>query len=72
MRIPTTGIVQRERENHSDQCRDRLEAELAKSEEGQARLERSKDRIDHWTAKVGEDVLAGEVVENNVERKGSR
>ena len=60
-----------QRQNHSDQCRDRLEAELAKSEEGQVRLERSKDRINHWTAKVGEDVLAGEVVENNVEQERS-
>ena len=51
-----TGIGQRQ--NHSDQCRDRLEVELAKSEKGQVRLERSKDRIDHWAAKVGEDVLA--------------
>ena len=59
-----TGIGQRQ--NHSDQCRDTLESDLAKSEEGQVRLERSKDRIDHWAAKVGKDALAGEVVENNV------
>ena len=64
-----TGIGQRQ--NHSDQCRDRLEAELAKSEEGQARLEKSKDRIDHWAAKIGEDVLADEAVTDNNEREGS-
>ena len=62
-----TGIGQRQ--NQSDQCRDRLEAEFATSEEGQARLERSKDRIDHWGAKVGEEALAEDVVENNVEQE---
>ena len=50
-----TGIGQRQ--NHSDQCRDRIEAELAKSDQDRARLDKSKDRIDHWAAKSGEEIL---------------
>ena len=47
-----TGIGQRQ--NHS---RGRVEAELAKSEEGQTRIDRSKDRIDHWVAKAREEPI---------------
>ena len=47
----------------------RVEVELAKSEEGQARLDRSKDRIDHWAAKVGEEVLAEDAAIDNNERE---
>ena len=50
-----TGIGQRQ--NRSDQCRDRIEAELAKSGDGQVRPYRSKDRIYHWAAKAREEAL---------------
>ena len=46
-----------------------MEAELAKSEEGQARLDKSKDRIDHWAAKIGEDALVDESVEKDSEQE---
>ena len=47
------------RQNHSSDCRQRIEAELEKTEEGQERLDKSKERIDHW-------VVASEAV--NIEQ----
>ena len=34
----------------------RIESELARIDDGQSRLGKSKDRIDHWTAKSGEAI----------------
>ena len=36
----------------------RIEAELIQTEDGQLRIGKSKDRIDHWTAKSGEAIMA--------------
>ena len=47
----------------TDQCRMRIETELAKADDGQSRLEKSKDRIDHWTAKSGEAILTEQKIE---------
>ena len=39
------------RQGHSDLCRSRIEVKLLETEIGQARLGRTRDRIDHWTSK---------------------
>ena len=39
------------RQGHNDQCRARIEDQLEQTDEGQARLGRTKDRIEHWIAK---------------------
>jgi len=39
---------------HSGQCRARIEAELAQTERGKARLEHVKERLDRAAAKIGE------------------
>ena len=57
-----TGIGQRQ--NHSDQCQDRIEEELTMSDQGRARLHKSKDRIDHGAAKSREDTLNEQKTEN--------
>ena len=62
-----TGIGQRQ--NHSEQCRDRIEAELAKTDEGKARLDKSKDRMDHWAAQAGEEMLNEQKAENEQDNK---
>ena len=36
----------------------RIEAELIQTEDGQLRIGKSKDRIDHWTTKSGEAIIA--------------
>ena len=36
----------------------RVEAKLTQTEDGQQRIGKSKDRIDHWTAKSGEAIIA--------------
>ena len=41
-------------QNNSGQCKARIEEELAKTEGGQARLGKAKDRIDHWVARERE------------------
>ena len=41
------------RQGHSSQCRERMEREMADTEEGQAKLERTKGKFDYWTAKAG-------------------
>ena len=43
---------------HSVGCRRRVEELLGKSEEGQARLENAKRRLDEWTAAEGERIFA--------------
>ena len=43
------------RQNHSDDCRARIEEELSKTEDGKVRLGKSKDEIDHWVANSGGD-----------------
>ena len=48
-----------------------MEVELAKSQEGQARLEQSKDRIDHWAAEIDEDALVDEAIEKDSEQERS-
>ena len=50
-----TGIGARK--SHSDECRARIEEELAKTEDGKFRLGKSRDRIDHWVAKSGEEII---------------
>ena len=45
-------------QNHSDMCSLRIEAELIQTEDGQLRIGKRKDRIDHWTAKSGEAIIA--------------
>ena len=40
---------------HSSACRDRIEAELGGTELGRARLERTKERIDRYTADLHEE-----------------
>ena len=52
------------RQNYSDQCRLRIEAKLIKTDDGQLRIGKSKDRIDHWTAKAG-DVIRADQDKNN-------
>ena len=48
----------RRKTNHSESCRDRIEAELAKTPQGQARIEKARARIDAallvWQAGGGE------------------
>ena len=39
---------------HTEECRTRLEKLLEEDETGKQRLDRAKDRIDHWTAGAGE------------------
>ena len=57
------------RRNHSDQCRLRLELEMAKSSSGQERLDRAKDRLDARTAEIGQpDVATSE--NNGVQGQG--
>ena len=43
------------RRNHSDECRRRMEEELAKTEEGRQRIARANERIDHWVADQTQD-----------------
>ena len=43
------------RQGHSEICRQRIEQELSKDDDGQARLERTKGKIDQWTAKAVEE-----------------
>ena len=43
---------------HSAQCRARIEAELAQTERGKARLEHVKGRLDRSAAEIGEAVVA--------------
>ena len=50
-----TGIGARQ--NHSDQCRMRIETELTKTDNGQLRFGKSKDRVDNWTAKSGKVIM---------------
>ena len=50
-----TGIGARQ--NHSDLCRARIEESLSKTDDGQIRLGKSRDRIDHWVAKSGEEAI---------------
>ena len=38
--------------NHTEDCRTRIEAAVAESDEGKARLEKNKDRIDHAVAQI--------------------
>ena len=44
-------------QQHSESCRLRIEAELAKTAKGRARLENAKERLDHWAAKRGEEII---------------
>ena len=51
------------RKNHSQICRDRIEDELTKSDAGQHRLNRAKDRLDARVVEIGESMMdAPEVV----------
>jgi len=43
---------------HSARCRARIEAELAQTERGKARLEHVKERLDRSAAKIGEAAIA--------------
>ena len=38
--------------NHTEDCRRRIEIELAKTDEGQERLRKAQDRIDHKVAEI--------------------
>ena len=49
----STGIGVRQ--GHSSQCRARMEKDLAETEDGKARLDKSKGKFDYWTAKAGEE-----------------
>ena len=42
-----------ERRNHTEECRRRMELELANTDEGQDRLGKAKDRLDTRTAEIG-------------------
>ena len=46
-----------ERRNHTEECRRRMELELANTEEGQDRLDKAKDRLDTRTAEIGQRIL---------------
>ena len=39
-------------ENHTEECRRRIEAELNKTSEGQERLDHAKERLDIRTAEI--------------------
>ena len=52
-----------DRRNHTEQCRLRMDPELAKTDEGKDRLGKAKDRLDARTTEIGQ---AG-VVEENAE-----
>ena len=49
-----------ERRNHSEACRARIEEEMAKSEVGKDKLQRTKDRLDLKTAQMGEGIMMAE------------
>ena len=46
-----------ERRGHTEECRQRIESEIAKTREGQDRLSRAKARIDHETAVIGQETV---------------
>ncbi len=41
--------------NHSEECRERIEAELSKEEEGREKLRKHAERINKWLAEKGQD-----------------
>ena len=45
------------RRNHTAKCRARMEQEMSKTEEGRARWEKAKVKMDRWTAEKGEENL---------------
>ena len=47
------------RRNHTDECRNRIEAELDKTEAGKDRLGRAKDRLDAKVAEMVEEMADG-------------
>ena len=44
-----------QRRGHTEECRQRIEAGLAKTDVGQERLAKAKDRLDHQTAVIGQE-----------------
>ena len=49
------------RREHSTQCRDRIEAKMEENEKTKPKIDRARERMDHWTAKVGEEQLGAEM-----------
>ena len=47
------------RRNHTDECRNRIETELDKTEAGKDRLGRAKDRLDANVAEMVEEMADG-------------
>ena len=54
------------RRNHSQACRDRIEMELSKTDQGKDRLDRTKDRLDTKTAELVENMMDGPTVDKEV------
>ena len=48
-------------QQHSNQCRERIEKCLEATEKGRTRLELAKERLDRYTAKIGEDAIARDI-----------
>ena len=55
---------------HSDQCRRRIEHELAQTEAGRARLEHVKLRQDRHAAKLGEQIMQDDQQQQDVQPEG--
>ena len=55
---------------HSDHCRRRIEEELSKTESGRARMELIKTRHDRYAAKMGEQVMQEEQIDQHLQPEG--
>ena len=49
--------------NHTEDCRERIESELANTSDGQERLGRAKERLDTRTAEIGQAIFDNENAE---------
>ena len=66
------GLTQRR--NHSEECGDRIEKEMAESETGRDKLQRAKERLDFRTAQAGKKIIIeednGQAAEGGAEASG--